>query len=275
MRYGIIADVHANAYALRTALDRLTAAGVDALLCAGDVVGYGAQPDECVALIAERDAHCVAGNHELLVLGRLDPGRAGRLARETTPWTRAALSPDARAYLAALPRVVQLPGLTLAHGAPADPTTYVREPAQARRELAELRRTGTPTGTLVLGHTHRPWLFGAATGTVPAPPGDPVALPPDDLTLVNPGSVGQSRQAERDPLARFALLDVGRRRVRFFAEPYDVPAAVAALRRHGLPRACLHVPPGPWRAVPRRAATLLRGAGRAVRAARAARAVRG
>jgi predicted phosphodiesterase len=264
MRYGIIADVHANAYALRTALDRLTALGVDAWLCAGDLVGYGPQPNECVELVAERAAHCVAGNHELLVLGRLDLRQAGRLARETTPWTRSALRPDSLAYLAALPGVLRLPDVTLAHGSTADPTTYVREPEQARRELDGLDHAGASARTLVLGHTHRPWLFGAATGTVPAPPGGPVALPPDDRLLVNPGSVGQSRQAERAPLARFAWLDTLRRQARFFAEPYDVPAAVAALRRHGLPRACLHVRPGRWRAVPRHAATLLRGARRAV-----------
>lgn len=265
MRYGILADVHANAYALRTALDRLAAVGVDAWLCAGDLVGYGPHPNECVELIAERAVSCVAGNHELLVLGRLDLRHAGRLARETTPWTRSVLRSDCLAYLSGLPGVLRLPDVVLAHGSIGDPVTYVREPDQARRELDELRRTGTSARTLVLGHTHRPWLFGAAAGTVPAAPDGLVPLPPDDRILLNPGSVGQSRQAERVPLARFALLDLHRRQVRFFAEPYDVPAAVAALRRHGLPRSCLHVPPGRWRAVRRRTATLLRGASRVVR----------
>jgi predicted phosphodiesterase len=265
VRYGVISDVHANAYALRTALDRLTRAGVDAWLCAGDIVGYGPQPNECVELIAERAASCVAGNHELLVLGRLDPQRAGRLARETTPWTRSVLRPDTLAYLAALPTTLRLPEVVLAHGCLRDAVTYVREPGQARRELDDLHRSDPSARVLVLGHTHRPWMFAAATGTVPAAPGRPVAFPPAGPLLLNPGSVGQSREAERAPRVRFALLDLSRRQAGFFAQPYDVTSAVAALRRQGLPRSCLHVPPGRWRAVPRRAASLVRATRRAVR----------
>jgi predicted phosphodiesterase len=265
MRYGVISDVHANVYALRTALDRLTRTGVDAWLCAGDIVGYGPQPNECVEMIAERAMSCVAGNHELLALGRLDPQRAGRLARETTPWTRSALRADTLAYLAGLPVTLRLPGLVLAHGCPRDAVTYVREPGQARRELDGLRRSDPSARVLVLGHTHRAWLFAGATGTVPAAPGEPVALPPAAPLLLNPGSVGQSREPERVPRARFALLDTDRHEAQFFAEPYDVTSAAGALRRHGLPRSCLHVPPGRWRAVPRRTASLVRAARRAVR----------
>ena len=268
MRYGVISDVHANAHALRTALDRLTRAGVDGWLCRGDIVGYGPQPNECVELIAERGASCVAGNHELLALGRLDLRTAGRLARETTPWTRSVLRPDTVAYLAALPTTLRLPGVVLAHGCLRDAVTYVREPDQACRELDELRRSDPSARVLALGHTHRPWLFSAATGTAPVAPDRAVALPPAGPLLLNPGSVGQSREAERVPRARFALLDLDRGEAQFFAEPYDVTSATEALRRQGLPRSCLHVPPGRWRSVPRRAASLVRATRRAVRGQR-------
>jgi diadenosine tetraphosphatase ApaH/serine/threonine PP2A family protein phosphatase len=262
MRYGVLSDVHANAFALRAAVDRLTAAGVDAWLCAGDIVGYGPQPNECVELLAGLDARCVAGNHELLVLGRLPVEHVGRLAKETTPWTQAAIRDDCRAYLAALPLTLRLPGLVVAHGSVDDPERYVRRPEQARRELRELARTDPHTRTLVLGHTHRPWLFGDVAGTVPAPTGHPTPLPPDGRLLLNPGSVGQSRQAERVPRARFLLLDLERREVCFFAEPYDVAGARDALRTHRLPLACIHVAPGRLRAVPRRARAVLRYARR-------------
>ena len=265
MRYGVVSDVHANLHALRAAVNRLTAIGVDAWLCAGDIVGYGPHPNECVEVLGELSASCVAGNHELMVLGRLDPQRAGRLARETTPWTRSVLRPDSLAYLAGLPTTLRVPGLVLAHGTPGDATTYVREPYQARQELDTMRRTDPSARLLVLGHTHRPWLFGAGAGTVSAPPGHPLPLPVADRFLLNPGSVGQSRQAERVPRVRFALLDLHSRQARFFAEPYDVAGAADALRRHGLPRSCLHVPPGRWWAVPRRTRTVLRAARRAVR----------
>src|SRR6266511_2415617 len=233
MRYGVLSDVHGNAFALRAAVDRLTRVGVDGWLCAGDLVGYGPQPNECVALLAELGAIGVAGNHELLVLGRLPLDRAGRLARETTPWTRAALRADSRAYVAA--------------------------PDQARRELAALHRTDPAARVLVLGHTHRPWLFHETAGTAPAAD---TTLPPAGRLLVNPGSVGQSRQREWVPRARFALLDLDRGEVRFFTEPYDVAGARAALRAQGLPGSGIHVPPGRLRAVPRRARALFRYARR-------------
>jgi predicted phosphodiesterase len=256
VRYGVLSDVHGNLAALRAAVDRLRRAGVDGWLCAGDVVGYGPQPNECVELLAELGARCVAGNHELLVLGRLPQDRAGRLARETTPWTRTALREDSRAWLAALPLALRVPGLTMAHGSLADPQRYVTQPARAAGELRQ-----ATTRLLVLGHTHRPWLFHDTAGTLPLVPGRVTRLPPAGRLLLNPGSVGQSRQRERVPRARFLLLDVHRGEVELFAEPYDVRAARVALRAYGLPRACIHVPPGRLRAVPRRAATVLRIAG--------------
>jgi len=262
MRYGVLSDVHGNGFALRAAVDRLTRAGVDGWVCAGDIIGYGPQPNECVELLAELGASCVAGNHELLALGRLPLHRSGRLARETTPWTRAVLRDDSRAFLAALPLTLRLGDVLVAHGSLTDPERYVTRPAEALEELLALERMAAGVRILVLGHTHRPWLYHDTAGTLPSPTGRTTALPPAGRLLVNPGSVGQSRQRERVPHARFLLLDLDRGEIRPFAEPYDVDAARAALRAAGLPRSCVHVAPGRLRAAPRRAATILRYARR-------------
>jgi predicted phosphodiesterase len=259
MRYGVLSDIHGNLFALRAAVQRLTAAGVDGWLCAGDIVGYGPQPNECVELLAGLGARCVAGNHELLVLGALPLERSGRLARETTAWTQAVLRDDCRAYLAALPLTLRMPGLVMAHGSLADPERYVRQPTQA---LAELSHVDAQARVLVLGHTHRPWLFHEDAGTIPLPLGHPAVFPATGRVLANPGSVGQSRQSEVVPRTRFLLLDLEQHRAYAFAEPYDVAGARKALRGNGLPRSCIHVPPGRLRAVPRRAGTLLRYARR-------------
>jgi diadenosine tetraphosphatase ApaH/serine/threonine PP2A family protein phosphatase len=88
------------------------------------------------------------------------------------------------------------------------------------------------------------------------------AFPPTGRLLVNPGSVGQSRQNEPGPRTRFLLLDLEQRQACFFAEPYDLDGALDALRRQGLPRSCIHVQPGRLRAVSRGARTLLRYARR-------------
>ena len=119
MRLGVFADVHGNLPALRAVLDVLAAERVDGYLCAGDLVGYGAQPNECVELVAELRATCVAGNHDLMATGRLDDDGIGPLARDTV--TAAALEPFARAYLSELPLTAVAHDVLVAHGSVAIP----------------------------------------------------------------------------------------------------------------------------------------------------------
>ena len=253
MRYGVLADVHGNLFALQAAVGRLREAGVDDWLCAGDLVGYGPHPSECVEVVAELGAGCVAGNHELLVLGLLPEGRAGRLARETTAWTRDALREDCRSFLARLPLVVTVGDLVMTHGSLASPEEYLVREAQAAGQLGRLGAEHPQAGLLVVGHTHRPWLYSQARGTVARGGPGGAALPRPDRFLLNPGSVGQSRQREREPRARCMLVDTERREV-----PYDVAACRRALRGHGLPRDGVHVHPGPLATLERRSRNLLR-----------------
>jgi predicted phosphodiesterase len=110
MRIGLLSDVHANLFALRSAISRLRAEGVDAWVCAGDLVGYGPHPNECVETIAELGATCVVGNHELMMLDELPDTRAGWLARRSIVWTREVVRSDVRSYLAALPRTADPTG---------------------------------------------------------------------------------------------------------------------------------------------------------------------
>jgi predicted phosphodiesterase len=258
MRIGLISDVHANLFALRAAVARLRAEGVDAWVCAGDLVGYGPHPNECVETVAELDPTGVAGNHELMLLGDLPDSRAGWLARRSIAWTREVVRPDVRSYLAALPRTATAPKMVVAHGSPDDPEEYVRTDERAAALLAS---PGTER-LLVLGHTHRPWLYGAGVGsmypTAPPPGSAELALAGEGHYLVNPGAVGQSRQREATPRARFALVDLAHGYVRFFAEPYDVAATRAALRAQRLPREAIHVRPGRVAAATRRTRRLLR-----------------
>src|SRR5881227_3078421 len=214
MRIGLLSDVHANLFALRAAINRLRAEGVDTWVCAGDLVGYGPHPNECVETIAELEPTCVAGNHELMLLDALPTTRAGWLARRTIGWTCDVVRRDVRAYLAGLPLTTTLGEIAVAHGSPDDPEEYVRTDLRA----AALLRPLQPGGVLVLGHTHHPWLYGTNTGTAfPAPDAPPgsATLPLGRTTrhLVNPGAVGQSREPESVPRARFALLDLDRREV--------------------------------------------------------------
>ena len=91
MRYGVIADVHGNLPALEAVLDALQRIGVDAYACAGDLVGYGPEPNECVETVRKLGAATVAGNHDLIALGALSEDRCERLARESLPFRSAVL----------------------------------------------------------------------------------------------------------------------------------------------------------------------------------------
>jgi predicted phosphodiesterase len=233
VRYGILADVHGNLHALRAVLRELERAGVDRLLLAGDLVGYGPQPNECVELVAELDAVCVAGNHDLIALGALPDERCIRLARDSLRWTRTVLTPAAREFLAGLPLQAQAPGgVVVAHGSLDDPQEYTTRPQQADRQLAAL-----PAGArlLVVGHTHRPWAYGARSGSLPSR--GTVPFYDDPAVLLNPGAVGQSRELRAR--ARCAVLDLQRGSALFLAVPYDVDRCREDLRRLGLsPRGC-------------------------------------
>ncbi len=250
MRIGLIADVHANLPALEAVVERLEAEEVDVYACAGDLVGYGPFPDECVALVRGlRGIACVAGNHDLIALGRLSTERCIPLARRTLDWTASVMREDTREWLGALPLDARLPGgVVIAHGSLGDPEEYVRTPEQTRAEAAKL---GDGERVLVLGHTHVPMLDGA-----PAAPGER-RWPAGETVVVNPGAVGQSRT--RDPRALAAILDPEARTIRFLAVDYDGARTRAALRERGLPENACHLPPAP---LPRRLA------GRAARALR-------
>ena len=236
-RVGVIADVHGNLPALEVALGELEREGVDRIVCAGDLVGYGPWPNECVARVRESGAATVAGNHDLMAIDRLADAHAGALARETIAWTRGVLSPDARVYLESLPAALTETQLITAHGSLGDPTVYVF-PDRAADELAHV-----PAGSLlVLGHTHTPLAYGERRGALLDGRAGEVAIEPGERLLVNPGSVGQPR--EWRALVRFAVLDLAAGAVRFRALRYDDRSVRRALADAGLPPdACHRRPP--------------------------------
>lgn len=241
MRYGVTADVHANAHALAAALEFLAGQGVERYLCAGDLVGYGPAPNECVRRVLALPGACVAGNHDLIALGRLGDERCIPLARASLRWTREVLAQDVVARLAALPPGYDGDGIALRHGSLTDPQTYVVTDAQAHACLDALQRTRPAARILVLGHTHRPFAYSRGGGALLRAGIGDVTLPPDEPILLNPGAVGQSRAA--DPRARVMVLDTAAGVASFHALDYDADGCRRELRRHGLPARSCHLRP--------------------------------
>lgn len=256
MRYGVISDVHGNLHALRAVLAVLAREGVDAYLCLGDTVGYGAFPNECVAAVTGLSGAAVAGNHDLIALALLSDGRCTPLARESLRWTSRVLTDETHQRLAALPICAVAPGIVLAHGSPDDPQEYVRSPGRADELLDRLPSVRTDSDVLLLGHTHEPWAYARHGGTLLRGAAGMVALRPGETHLLNPGSVGQSR--DQLARARFLVLDLDERFAHFRAVRYDVAGCRAALRRAGLFSRSHHIRPPHLQRLRQRLAGVLR-----------------
>jgi len=241
MRLGLIADVHANIAALEVALAAIEKEGVDQLLCAGDLVGYGPFPNECVARLRSAGATCVAGNHDLMATGQLRDAGPGTLPKITMTWTRSVLDEETLTYLAELPPTVEIGGLVMAHGSLDDPTVYVQR-EQASAALRRLAETHPGDSILVLGHTHTPLAYSERRGMLLDGRRGRAAIEERDRLLVNPGSVGQPR--EWRPLVRFAVIDLDAGTVHYRASRYDHRRVRRALTERGLPAdACHRRPP--------------------------------
>ena len=240
-RIAVLSDIHANLHALSAVLSALEAEQVDRYLCAGDTVGYGAHPDECIDLLRRLPVVAVAGNHDLVSTGRAPEQQFGALARATLRWTTEHLSPESRTFLENLPVISSTGGIVLTHGSLDSPFEYIVSRAQARAQLALLRSRYPAAELLVHGHTHRAVAVGESGGLVRGRAGRRVRLADGQRYLLNPGSVGQSRQ--RSPRARFLVLDVEQRHVTFGAASYDIRACKEDLRQHGLPPEGCHLPP--------------------------------
>jgi predicted phosphodiesterase len=244
MRYGVIADAHANLHALDAVLGFLAGQQVDEYLCAGDLVGYGPLPSECVRRVLELPGRCVAGNHDLIVLDRLSDERCVAAARASLRWTRAALDDDARAALAQLPLGARAGDVVLRHGSVSDPQEYVISERQALACLDELERAEPGARILILGHTHRPLAIGRRRGRLLRRPTGIVELTDGEPVVLNPGAVGQSRS--RDARARVMVLDTAARTAAFHAVAYDEAACRRALAERGLPEDACHVQRSRW-----------------------------
>jgi predicted phosphodiesterase len=240
VRYAVLADVHANLEALAAVLAAAEAAGAARVVCAGDLVGYHADPDACVERLRAASAICVAGNHDRVAAGLAEPTRFGVVARRAALWTRARLSAESRAFLAALPvhRVVDGRFL-LFHGA-LHPTPnadlHLSSDVRVASSIQALRDGPWPVSLAFFGHTHRSVVHEAKGGARRSWEGPMIQLEEGARYLVNPGSVGQPRDG--DPRAAFALFDTetetGGGAVSFVRVPFDRGACLAKAERAGL-----------------------------------------
>jgi diadenosine tetraphosphatase ApaH/serine/threonine PP2A family protein phosphatase len=232
MRLAVVSDIHGNRHAFEAVLAEIDGAGVEQTWCLGDLVGYGAEPDACVALARSHTDVCLAGNHDLAVLGELSIDDFSQGAASAARWTREHIAPESLEYLAALEpqRLDQAVGLF--HASPRDAVwEYVLSTGQAQDclDMQDHR-------VCLVGHSHVALSFTRAAGE-PATgeargAGEGVDVAEHDW-LLNPGAVGQPRDG--DPRAAWLLLDTDGWQAEWRRTEYDIAGAAAAIRAAKLP----------------------------------------
>jgi predicted phosphodiesterase len=238
MKIAIISDIHANLAALQAVLADIDAVAPGAAIWhTGDIVGYNAEPNEVVALLRERGAVGVMGNHDAAVLGEIPIDWFNAAAAAAVRWTATHLTPESASWLHALPRISEMGSATLAHGSVLKPLEeYVNDSEIAGENLAALS-----TPVLFHGHTHIPAYWALRGGQPTSVVIDSRAQPLLSPALINVGSVGQPRDGDTraswvlwdrsdDGSAVGALGTVTWRRV-----PYDVARTQSLVRAAGLP----------------------------------------
>jgi predicted phosphodiesterase len=226
--YGLVADIHGNREALGAALWLLQRRGVERIVCLGDVVGYNADPDECVDMLREQRAVIIAGNHDLIGTGQMNFRRCSNKAEYSLKRTRRTLSPASAAFLAALPATLVLEdGVALVHGGVRDVQQYMSTPALIRQNAALLQADFPGARLCFFGHSHEQKLYRVDADEVSEiEPHGRIFLQRDKTFFVNPGSVDASRKREHK-LAECAIFDSGAWSVEFLRVPYDCAATEA------------------------------------------------
>ena len=228
MKLAILSDIHSNLQALEQALRLVGQLRVDEIYCLGDIVGYGGNPNECVALIRERCAKVVKGNHDLATVDLSHSAFHPEAAKTVNAWTFKVLTAENRRYLAWLPfRRVGF-DCTFVHASPESPFDWehVDSVESASRQFAHFS-----TPVCFVGHTHVPAIIKEDLQIYTLRRG--VKFRSEDKFLINVGSVGQPRDG--NPQLSFGIIDTDAWKYENIRADYDVEGAADAIIRAGLP----------------------------------------
>ena len=236
MRVALISDIHSNVHALEQVLAQLDRAGVDLILNLGDLVGYNANPNECMELLQTRSVLSLAGNHDLALLDLELAQHFNIIAYQAIIWTQSEVRPEYQEFLADLPLTREGQDYLACHGTPTSAFSYINYHFQGKKVLKTLDK-GLGLRVCFFGHTHRRALWykdiRGKVATLPLTPGK-IVLEPTWHYLINPGSVGQPRDG--NPEASYAIFDDEEFSIQYLSVPYNVAAAQTSILEAGLPK---------------------------------------
>lgn len=223
MRLAIISDIHSNLEALNRAFELIDAERVDEIVCLGDTVGYGANPNECLDLVRARCSTVLLGNHDAAAIDLAVSNQFTLNAQLSAIWTFGTLLDENKTYLGSLPHTKLLGEVLLAHSSPNEPEEwhYVISEFDTREAFSSFNER-----LCFIGHSHIPVIF-SELGKAPA-------VTQTGRFIVNVGSVGQPRDANPD--LSFGIFDTVSWTYRNVRAEYDIDTAAKKIRKAGLPR---------------------------------------
>jgi diadenosine tetraphosphatase ApaH/serine/threonine PP2A family protein phosphatase len=232
VRYAFLGDIHGNTDALDKVLESVRGSSVDKIVCLGDIVGYGAEPVQCLKIIRDLKCDVIAGNHDWAAVGKISIECFNAYAKAAALWTREQLDQEQKDWLANLPLVLTYEHCAVAHGTFHQPEAfnYIQTVFDAEQSFEALRRLGAGLG--FLGHSHVPVGF-FDTDPITYTLDTQIPLDGETSTIVNAGSVGQPR--DENNRASWALFDTDKREVTINRIEYDIDGAANKIRAAGLP----------------------------------------
>lgn len=233
MRYAIISDIHSNLEALEAVLSEISDLRVDEILCLGDIVGYNANPNECIEIVRRAGVRCIMGNHDSRASGLEEPDNFTPLAREAVLWTRERLTEENKRFLRELPRELAIEGFFLFHGSIHDTDRYIIDERDALDNFHLLENLPGDIKLGFYGHTHVKVALSLQRGRVSLEQDEELKVSPWKGYLINPGSVGQPR--DREPSSSFLIYNTMDERVTFHRVDYDIAATQDKIIEAGLP----------------------------------------
>ncbi|MBI2428496.1 MAG: metallophosphoesterase family protein [Ignavibacteriales bacterium] len=222
MKYAIISDIHSNLEALQKAFAIIDEKSVDEIICLGDIVGYGANPNECVDIVRSRCSSVVLGNHDAAAL---DPSLAhdfNSIAKRAITWTADHLTEGSRSFLSSLPLIERREQILFVHSSPNMPGAwdYILDIDDAFSALRHFQER-----ICFIGHTHIPGIFSRL--------GRGKSIIKDEQYLINVGSVGQPRDG--NPMLAFGIFDSSAWEYELIRSEYDIQLAAEKIYAAKLP----------------------------------------
>ena len=231
MRYGIISDIHGNLEALNESVKALSKERIDRYSCLGDVVGYGANPEECAQIVRQLVQVSIVGNHDAAVSGRMDYSYYYDAARHALDWCRKQVSPETLEWLKGLPYSQREGELEFCHGSPIQPEEF--EYIFTKEKAKELLRFRDQLSWVTfIGHSHLTRSFAIGTDEAYNVKGPEFVVRKDFKYIITVGSVGQPR--DYDPRSCCAVFDTDTGQFRYVRSEYNIEAQMKKIIAAGL-----------------------------------------